>query len=427
MNRDRILKIIPKPTNMEVIIYDTTLKNLINIDVFEEYNKDYNNYISKKQQYDILEEEVQQYLKTINNAYLYDTSWNEGDYINMIRNEKKTYSVMYNDIKKIEDKISVSKKKLKTIEEKINLQRIKDHKKIEEEKQNIDSNIEKNKNIYFQIKDKLNDYKNDIQYIQNRIDETNEDREIILKMQDDLNNDIFICEYCGTKIKSHSNNSHIANRIKNNLINNSKQLESLDKRKEKTELEIAYLENKLRNVKQELNNDIEFKKQGKDIYIKKSIEVLKLEGLKSETINYISNLEKSLKNQPHYNSSKFNEIKDKISKYELSLENLQKIKIAKSNMQDKLTLYNSLKNDLLNIEKRLEEYIKFIRIYYKICEQKLNNFIGNNITFKLYSIEKYEIKEILKIYCNNVEYDFLDIKVQENINKILGKILYENI
>lgn len=427
MNRDRILKIIPKPTNTEVIIYDTSLKDLLDVDVFKEYKEEYNNYISKKQQYDTLKEEVQQYLNTINKAYLYNTSWDEGDYINMIRNEKKTYSTMYSDIKKIEDKISVSEKKLKTIEEKINLQKIKDHKKIEEEKQNIDDNIEKNKKKYFQIKDKLNEYENDIKYIQNRIDEVNNDKAIILKMKEDLNNDIFVCEYCGSKIKSHGTNSRIANRIENNLLNNSKQLDNLNQRKEKTELEIAYLENELRKIKQELNNDIEFKKQGKDIYIKKSIEVLKLEGLKSEMINYISNLEKSLKNQPHYNSNRFNEIKDKISKYELSLENLQKIKIAKSNMQEKLNQYNSLKKDLSNIEVKLRNYVKFISIYYKICEQKLNNFIGNNITFKLYSIDEYEIKEALKIYYNKVEYELLDTKAQENVDKILGKILYENI
>lgn len=427
MNRDRILRIIPKPTNTEVIIYDTNLKDLLDVDVFKEYKEEYNNYISKKQQYDTLKEEVQQYLNTINKAYLYNTSWDEGDYINMIRNEKKTYSTMYSDIKKIEDKISVSEKKLKAIEEKINLQKIKDHKKIEEEKQNIDDNIEKNKKKYFQIKDKLNEYENDIKYIQNRIDEVNNDKAIILKMKEDLNNDIFVCEYCGSKIKSHGTNSRIANRIENNLLNNSKQLDNLNQRKEKTELEIAYLENELRKVKQELNNDIEFKKQGKDIYIKKSIEVLKLEGLKSEMINYISNLKKSLKNQPHYNSNRFNEIKDKISKYELSLENLQKIKIAKSNMQEKLNQYNSLKKDLSNIEGKLRNYVKFISIYYKICEQKLNNFIGNNITFKLYSIDEYEIKEALKIYYNKVEYELLDTKTQESIDKILGKILYENI
>ena len=427
MNRDRILKIVPKPNNLEVIIYDTDLKDLSNVDVFKEYEKEYKNYIIKKEQYDVLNEEVQQYLDTINKAYLFNTSWSEEDYISMIQNEKKTYSTLYKDIKKIEDKIVVAKKKLKTIEENINLQKIKDNKKIEEKKENIDKNIEKNKKEYFELKDKLNEYKNDNKYIQDKIKEVNNDRDIILKMQADLNNDTFICEYCGTKIKSHSNNSHIAKRIARNLVNNSQQLDNLNKRKEKTDLEIAYLENKLRTIKKELNNDIEFKKQGNDIYIKKSIEVLKLEGLRSKTINDISLLEKNLKKQPSYNSNKFNDMKDKISKYELSLENLQKIKIAKNNIQEKLTEFNTIKKDLLETENLLKKYVKFISIYYKIIEQKLNNFIGNNITFKLYSIEGYEIKEVLKIYYDKVEYEYLDQKIKDYINRTLLKILLKDI
>ena len=44
MNRDELLKIIPKPTNLEVITYDTSLSKLIDIDVFENYYNDFRCY-----------------------------------------------------------------------------------------------------------------------------------------------------------------------------------------------------------------------------------------------------------------------------------------------------------------------------------------------------------------------------------------------
>lgn len=427
MNREQFLRMIPKPKNQEVVVYDINLKDLLDVNVFAEYEKDYSDYVEKKQKYDLLKEERNQYLETINKAYLYNTSWGESDYINMIQLDKKTYATMYSDIKKIEDKINVSEKKLKVLEEKLNLQKIKDKKEVDKQLKDVDDKIEKNKNLYFQIKDKLNDLYNDIKYIDDRIDDTNKDKELILKMKDDLNNDVFICEYCGTKIKSHSSNSHIAKRIERNLTENNKQLDSLNKRKEKTELEIAFLENKFKNVKQELNNSIEVKKQGDNIYIKKSIEVLKLEGLRTKTTNDIALLKKSLEKQPHYNSDKFKEIKERLSLYELSLDNLHKIKIAKINMQEKSDEFNTLEKEVSNIENRLKKYINFIRIYYKICEQKLNIFFGNNITFKLYEIEDYEVKDVLKIYCNKISYEYLDTKTKEKVDKILIKNLYENI
>lgn len=427
MNREQFMKLIPKPKNQEVIVYDVNLKDLLDVNVFEEYKATLNEYKQKKETYDLLDIEINQYLEIINKAYLYDTSWGESDYINMLQNEKKTYSTLYRSIKQIEDKISISKKKLKVIEEKINIQTITDKKNIEKKLESLDANIEKNKNLYFKQKDKLNELKNDLSYINHLIQDAYKDKEFINKMKEDLKNDTFICEYCGTKIKSHGENSHLAKRIQRNLINNDKQIANLNSRKEKTELEIAGLENEFKKVKEQLNNDIQIKKQGNNIYIKKSTEVLKLEGLRTKTINDITTLEKSLKKQPHYSSDAFNNIKDKISKLELSLDNLHKIKVAKTNIQDKINQYDSLKKELSDIESKLKSYVNFIRIYYKIYEQKLNLLFGNGIKFKLYEIDNYEVKEVLKIYYNNIEYEYLDNKAKNSVNKILLRNLYENI
>lgn len=427
MNREQFMKLIPKPKNQEVIVYDVNLKDLLDVNVFEEYKATLNEYKQKKETYDLLDIEINQYLEIINKAYLYDTSWGESDYINMLQNEKKTYSTLYRSIKQIEDKISISKKKLKVIEEKINIQTITDKKNIEKKLESLDANIEKNKNLYFKQKDKLNELKNDLSYINHLIQDAYKDKEFINKMKEDLKNDTFICEYCGTKIKSHGENSHLAKRIQRNLINNDKQIANLNSRKEKTELEIAGLENEFKKVKEQLNNDIQIKKQGNNIYIKKSTEVLKLEGLRTKTINDIATLEKSLKKQPHYNSDAFNNIKDKISKLELSLDNLHKIKVSKTNIQDKINQYDSLKKELSDIESKLKSYVNFIRIYYKIYEQKLNLLFGNGIKFKLYEIDNYEVKEVLKIYYNNIEYEYLDNKAKNSVNKILLRNLYENI
>ena len=133
INREKIIKFIPKPKNEDVIIYDVSLKDLLDVDVIQEYNNILPTYLSKKQEYLELTAKIESNNNAINNIYLYNTSWSEEDYLYKLKNDKKTYSIVYHDIKKIENTIEMLKKKINVMNEKIQIQTSKD-KKAEEGK-----------------------------------------------------------------------------------------------------------------------------------------------------------------------------------------------------------------------------------------------------------------------------------------------------
>ena len=95
-----------------------------------------------------------------------------------------------------------------------------------------------------------------------------------------LFNSISLCVTC-------SEDSKLYSRLTKNFEKNKLQLEKLLANKNSMETEIAYLENEIKKIKIELNNDIEFKKQNHNLYTKKSIEILKLEALRDEMINNV--------------------------------------------------------------------------------------------------------------------------------------------
>ena len=128
MDRYDIIKIIPKPSNQDVIVYDFSLKNLLDINVIEKYNNDLAAYKIKKDNYILLDTEIKQYEDSLNKIYLYMKNWSEMDYIERLKEEKKYYSKIYSTIKKIENNIDILEKKYKSINEQIEIQKNKDTK-----------------------------------------------------------------------------------------------------------------------------------------------------------------------------------------------------------------------------------------------------------------------------------------------------------
>lgn len=419
MNREQFIKFIPRPTNKDVILYDIQLKDLIDVDVLKEYNKIYPIFINKKEEYEKLEKLIKEYENTINNIYLYKPNWTEEDYLQSLQNDKKTYSTMYGEIKKIENNIDMLQKKIKGIDEKIEIQIAKEQKNIKDRKDNINKNIEQNKEKLLNLRGFLNYYKEYLTKTENEIIENQEDFKFLCMMQDDLKEGTYKCKYCGSNVKVNSEDSLVHRRLYKNLEKNKNELEKLLEQKQKIELNVSYYENEISKIKDELNNDIQFKKENFNFYHKKSIEVLKLEALRDEMINNVSNLEKSLKNHSDINSKEYLTLKSNMEKYELSLNNLQKIKDIKNKSEDIIKKFNTLKKELSEMKVVLDKYIKFITIYFKIYEQKANEYCGKDFKFKFFRIKDYEIVEIFSVSYQNIEYTQLPKELKEEVDKIL--------
>lgn len=420
VTREQLIKFIPIPKNEEVIVYNTDLKKLLDVDVITEYNQLFPVYMNKKQSYIILKEEIDAKIQAINDIYLFNPSWSEEDYLFKLKQDKQTYSTLYGKIKKIEDKLKINQNKIDVMNEKIRIQEEKEKRKIEDKKDTIEKSIEKEKNELLHQREKLANYNQILEIIIKDIQENEEEFQILLDMQENLKTGNYKCKYCGSTVKVCSENSLIYKRLEKNIVENKKELEKLLAKKEKIDLDIAFCENEIFKIKAQLNNDIEFKKNNYNFYTKKTIQVLKLEALRDELTNVSLELEKELKRQPSLNSDKYINLKKDIDRCELSLTNLQKLKKIKEEIQSKTEEYKTKKQEMLELHKKMEMYVEYITIFYKIYEQKANTFFGSDYKFKLFSFKDFELIPIFELTYKGINYYELSKKDKEIVDENLA-------
>lgn len=419
MNREDFIKFIPKPENKDVILYDISLKDLIDVNVLQEYDIIYPLFAAKKEKYLALKASLDEYQKAIDNIYLLKPSWNEDDYLQNLQDYKKTYSTLFGEIKKLENNIVVLQKKLKGINEKIQIQLAKEAKKINTEKENFNFNMDRTREKFSTYKNIVETYKLSLSQIDSQIALNQEEFENLVAMEAKLKDGTCQCELCGRTIKNTSENSQFYKRLCSNIERNKKQLEKILKQKEKVETNISYYQSEAQKLKTVLDNTLELKKETSNFYQKKSVEILKLEGLRDETINNISQLEKQLKTNSAIKSEQYLDLKDKIEKCELSLNNLNKIKELKKQSELDIQEFNKLKKELKEMINKLDQYIKFINIYYKIIEQKANEYCGDDFKFVFFKIEDYKVIYCFNVIYKGIEYDQLDKKTKDEVDKFL--------
>lgn len=422
INRKDLINFVPKPKNSDVIIYDITLTDLIDVDVFYEYNKLLPNYLDVKNRYKTLKEKLDQSIKEIDNMYLYNSSWGEKDYLLKLSDAKKVYSKLFGDVKKIENNITSLEKQITVANQKIELQKAKEKNLIENSKKNVDERIEKNNQLLEQYRIKRNYFLDLLKRINKNIKENEEEFSILVDMQSHLQDKTFVCKYCGSKINittENIENSHIYKRLANNIMDNKTELTNLLARQSEIKANKDQYDKEIKRIQAELTNDISLKSQDNIFYTKKSQEILKLEGFRDEMINNIDELKKQLKTKSETNTDKYLSLKKEIERYEISLDNLSKIKQLKFKNSDLITNIDKLKKELLPMHEKIEKYISFISIYFKIYEQKLTEFLGEDYKFNLFSFEDDSLKEILKITYKGLNYSDLSINEMENIDKYI--------
>lgn len=421
MNREIILESIPKPENKDVILYDTTLNNLIDVDVFKEYKDLLPIYNLVLEQFLGMKNNIENYERIINEIYLYKRNWGESDYLLNLQNDKKTYATLFNPIKKIENSIEILKKKVKMINEKIELQKIKEDKQLEDKKNNIDNKINQNLDTLMDLKEKYSTLIIISKNLDERLKNNEEDFNFLKDVINSINNGECRCKYCGSKLTDVSKNSLIYKRAFRNLNENKEELENILKEKKENDDKISYYKEEMKKVREELNNDTNFKKQDSNVYKKKSIEILKLEGNRDSILKNIEELQKQLETIPETKSKQFLELKSNIEKYEISLENLKKIKRLKENLSSQVNDFNKTKKDLEDMQKKMDQYKRFIIIYYKICEQKAAEFCGKNYKFSFFDFEDYTLIETFEIYYNGIKFENLNTKIKTIITDELIK------
>lgn len=418
MNREDFIKFIPKPTNEDVILYDVSLKELIDVDVPNEYFKLLPIFKEKKAKFLKLKEEIKTYKTVIEQTFLLDPSWSEEIYLQKLQDDMRIYSLSYNNIKNIEDEIKILQKKISVINEKISIQKVKEEKENEEKNININNEIEENKINVKKCKNIIEIYKNAYKRSENQIKELKADLKTLKLSAQQLFRGDYKCFCCGRKIKE-IEAGKITNRIAINMQKKEQQLEKLSEEKDKIKNTLDYYSEQLSKNKIELQNNLAFRRNYKKIYIKKSIEILKLEAAKNECLEKIAKLNEKLQNEPFINSKKFLELKSRIEKYKISLENLKQIKNAKAIMAKKINIYDEKENEFNKTKTLITKYLSFLNIYYKIYEQKASQYAGPDYKIKLFEIKDLDIIEILNIFYKGIEYSQLSKKNKEIVDKNL--------
>ena len=421
-DRFDVIRLIPKPRNEDVIIYDMSLKDLIDKDVFSLYKETLNLYELKVQKYKQIEQLRNEYEKNIDGVYLYNKAWNEEDYLSMLQNLKVTYNTVYKEIKKIEDTIVILEKKIKSIDEQINLQRQKDIKEIESKRDAIDGDIIAKKEELRKSDLEIKTLKEKQKILKDRQNEIMEDNDYIDGLLDDIQSKTsYTCKYCGTKVTNASSRLRIANMLEKTQEKNKSKLKDIQEKLDETNQEIKILKDKISTIKDGLNNDVEFKKQDYNFYIKKSVTVLQLEAERDKLLNKIWDLKNQYQKEPMTTSKKFLDLKDTISKCELSLENLNKIKEQKEDFINSKQEFETLKTEIVDLYNKLVSYKKFITLYFKIYEKKANDYFGNDIKFKLYRFDDFKLTEIFEIYYKDTEYSQLLKSQQAKVDEIYNE------
>ena len=326
---------------------------------------------------------------------------------------------MYKPIKKIESNIEILQKKVKTIDSRIEMQIAREknaeQNKKDENDKNLNANIEKllkNKEIYAEL---IAEQKE----IDENLKENENDFVVLQGIIEDIKNGEHRCKFCGHKITNVSPNSNFYKRTVKNLEKNKKELERLLEKKDRNTEKVEKYDKKIKEIKATLRNYSNRTSQDPSLYKKKSIEILRLEGIRDSMLNQIDDLKNKYDKDSTTKSKKFLDIKDKIEKYELSLENLTKIKSIKEEINKEMVGYNDTKTKLNEIIKKLNEYKSFLTIFFKIYEQKAAEFCGSDFKFKIFDFESFDLIEKFEVYYRNVKLENLKTDKQIQIKNYL--------
>jgi len=408
MNRDMIINFIPKPKNEDVILYDTSLKDLLDVDVMKEYKELLPIFNFQCQQFLGYKGNIENYEKQINGIFLLRTSWSEEDYLYNLQNYKKTYTNMYGPIKKMENDLDLLQGKIEALNQNINYQIAKDERDITKKRENIDKQIDNNVDKLTLLREHLATFKIEKERIDKSIQENQEEFFILQEMFDSMERGECKCHFCGHKLSNISKDSNVYKRTVKNLMDNKKKLEKLLQNKDKNDSQIKEYEEQIAEIKQNLKNDSNFKSQTYNFYRKKSENVLRLEGQRDAMLKQVEEITKKLKANSTANSDNFLELKSNIKKCELSLENLKKIKEIREKIESEREEYNRLYKEITEMREKIEKYIKFLSIFFKIYEQKASEFCGKEFKFKIFEFDKYTLIEKFEIYYNSIKYENLN-------------------
>ena len=420
MNRSALLSIIPKITNQDVFVYDSSLLELSAMNVPREYSALIAKFTETKKDFLYKRELFKSYKDKINNSFLTEKNWTEDDYILALKNLEITYSKTFGEIKKIENNLKIAENNIEKINDKIRIQQKLDDKKVEDERNMYEQNLKKLKEEKTKIEFDIKVLENEIKYLEEELALYDEEFDSLYKTYKGIKDgtEKFYCDICGSRIRKTSKYFKIlSKKVELNSKKSNKKKSFLSNKKK----ELKILQDDLNKKTREISRLKEIKTNTNLIYSKKSIEILQLETAKRDFIKKRNFFKKELQDNKKANSKQYIELKNKIEDYKQSLQTLAELKEINKNIVPLNDELNLLFEECRSMKEQLVLYVKFLKIYYKICEKKINEYFGPSFKFVFAEFDGIYMTEVLKVFYNDIEYSKLDDKLQKECDEEYNK------
>lgn len=417
-----LLNIIQMPLKSEIIsVSSEKLMPIIEIPdpeaEYKKYIKEYNDEVSI---YRKTIKENEEANEKISCFWVIDPSKTKEDYIKEIEKIQNNNSNLLKAVRKEETIAESLKKQLENINNKIEFETKKEDKELKQKRELIDQEILKQKEALFNIKTK-------IELNNSKIKDNTEQLKYILK---DLQTNIdFIssaeednckCPMCNQKIKSVKQNS-IYNKILIKKENQEKIIQELNEKIKKNQEENEEMAIDIVKIKEELQNNINFKENNVFSYKKKSLNILELESKRNQIneslINQIQKIEETKKKS----GTQFHDIELKLEKLYLSIKNLDMLNDQMEIINQNNKIIKEKKITIQEIEKKLTMLKLYINIKWKIISNRVSYVFGDDFKINLLKFINYEPIRIFEIIYKNVPYENLKNTEKQYVDSIINK------
>lgn len=415
--RKTLLQNIPLPDDKDIIVYNTNFAEFLYKDVEELYEKDLSQYNELSNEFVSLSNELNACENFINNVKLVNKSYDEKAYIQKIQELEIKYAQKYKDIKDIEKRISLYENKVSEINTKIDQQKFTEQQSIQQKKKDNIELLNKKTIELGELKtcmDYFMDYYNEYDSIIKMIRKEIEFEENLLTKAEEK---ISFCKECGKRY--YPSTKKIKDRISSlefRLKTHNDKYIKLKERHDNYKDRIKSINNEIKSLK-------EIIKMSDYSYIKKSNNILSLEGQKFEIFEEINKLQEKLQKEIQTKGKEYNQLKTQIDIYKTSFANYNELKSISKKMLELQEKLKPIKEKIPIYENNLELITQFLEMKYKVYEKNLNVFFDNRVKIKLFEKDGYNFKKICQIKFDNIDAIYLDAEKYTELNNFIVKKL----
>ena len=413
--RAMLLNTFPLPEDREIVMYDVRFKNLIGKNIQELYTTQLAQHKELSKEYVELSKKIADYESFIDNLKLVAKSYTTQDYMLKIKELEAEYTTKFGNIRNLEKRIALHENKIEKINKDIANQKALEEETIKQMKNRKTERLNKDLAKLAEMQSAVKffqDYYSEYSLLIKMIEREKVFEENLLDKTTKKN---IKCRECGKRY--YPSESSILKRIQSldsRLQVHQQNYTKLKEKRDNYNERIAALRFEVDQLRTEIQ-------MSNNSYIKKTPEVLKLEGEKFKIFEELEKIQKEYQELVARQGREFKELKRRIDVYRTSLSNyLEATNISKELLELKPQL-KEIQEKMTKLETTLNSLAEFMEMKYKVYERDLSVHFENKVQFNLFERDGFYFKKMSIIKYENIESLYLDVKKYEELNTFLVK------